>query len=525
LEQSIARIQATAASVRRARETTLVRHSQSEIVDALVELGQLWSDRQFRPRIRAEAIDRPFPFSMTRFSLEGLIESLQRDRLMDLLVNERVWRRWGHPVVGHIIAGNTPLLSWTSIIRALLVRSGSLVKLPAHDRGSASEWTRLLKQSLYAVKPSLGEFIGVVEWERGTPHGEEPYYKAFCDSSDMVVAYGADSTIEKLRSLCPDKPFLGYGHRLSFGLVLPSADIAACAEPLANDILLYDQGGCLSPQMIYVVGPTERSERMAAELARALDRMVIRYPLLERHPYAARRVRQAREVATMEGAKLWVDPGSRWTVVLRSPGSFYGSPTHGVVSVAPLLHDALLEGLLQPVTKYLQGCCIAGAPADVAAVQQRLSKLGASYLCAPGKLQAPPIDWPQDNIPVLNSLLPHEEPEAREARQVEEEPSPDDTQSGGAVVDAPRDEAVADDLLSEDEAIDADPLPTDEPVDADPLPQDENARINSLAGNEDDASPDEGETAMTVPAREDEMARVPLGQALPQREEASVSSG
>ena len=39
--------------------------------------------------------------------------------------------------IGHVIAGNTPLLAWTSLLRALLMRSASVVKLPS---GDAAEW-------------------------------------------------------------------------------------------------------------------------------------------------------------------------------------------------------------------------------------------------------------------------------------------------------------------------------------------------------------------------------------------------
>lgn len=432
MEQTVARIHTIAASVRRARETVLVRHSQAEIVDALVEVGRLWADRKYLPRIRAEAIDRPFPFSMTQHSLEGLIESLTRERLMDLLVKEHAWRRWGYPVIGHVIAGNTPLLSWSSIIRALLLRSASLVKLPANDRGSATEWTRLLKQSLNTVKPSLGDYVGLIEWgssdivggsgqnaaarplaalsgsaaPTASGRSDADLYRAFCESCDIVLAYGSDATIEQIRGYCGDKPLLGYGHRVSFGLILPSGDLAQSAEQLAHDILIYDQGGCLSPQTCFVVGPIERAERFAVDLARNLDRAVIRYPLYDRNPNAARRVRQARELAVMEGARMWADPGMRWTVLLREPSAFEASPTHGVISVVPLLHDALLEGVMQPVSKYLQGCAVAGDPTALIAMEKRLLRLGVSYICPPGKLQAPPIDWPQDNIPLLRSLLP-----------------------------------------------------------------------------------------------------------------------
>ena len=406
MDPTVARIQETAKIVRAARDTQLANYSQSDIIDALVEVGRLWGDTKYLPRLRAEAIDRPFPFAMTRVSLDGLLKSLTRDRLVDFVRHEKAWRRSGYPMVGHVIAGNTPLVSWTSIIRALLVRSGSLVKLPGQGRGSVIEWTRFFKQSLYAVKPSLGEFVGLVEWAPGTESQDEEYYKAFCDSSDIVMAYGSDRTINRLRELCDDKPFIGYGHRVSFALMLSAVDAPDVAEQLADDILIYDQAGCLSPQVCFVIGGEDRAERFAVELARALDRAVIRYPLQERHPHAARRVRDARSLAAMEGAKIYSDPGMRWSVILRRPREFVPSPTHGVISVIPLPHDALLEGVLAPVAKHLQGCILAGGAEETLRLEERLKKAGVSYTCRPGRAQAPPIDWPQDNISPLKVLIP-----------------------------------------------------------------------------------------------------------------------
>ena len=406
MDETVARIRETAGIVREARDAHLADYSQSDIIDALVAAGRLWSDPKYLPRLRAEAIDRPFPFAMTRVSLDGLLRSLTRDRLVDFVRNEKAWRRSGYAMVGHVIAGNTPLVSWTSIIRALLVRSGSLVKLPGHGRGSVLEWTRLFKQSLYAVKPSLGEYIGLVEWPHRTESEDEGYYRAFCDCADIVMAYGSDRTIKHLQELCADKPFIGYGHRVSFALILSTVDVPAVAEQLADDVLIYDQAGCLSPQVCFVIGGADRAERVAAELARALDRAVIRYPLHERHPHAARRVRDARSLAAMEGAKLYSDPGMRWTVILRRAGEFVPSPTHGVISVIPLPHDALLEGVLAPVARFVQGCIIAGGAEEALRLEERLRKLGVSYVCRPGRAQAPPIDWPQDNISPLKVLLP-----------------------------------------------------------------------------------------------------------------------
>ena len=58
------------------------------------------------------------------------------------------------------------------------------------------------------------------------------------------------------RALPAGTPLLGYGHRVSFGLV-PQAAAGRRRRGFAKDMLLYDQGGCLSPQTDLVEGDWE----------------------------------------------------------------------------------------------------------------------------------------------------------------------------------------------------------------------------------------------------------------------------
>ncbi|MBV9848711.1 MAG: hypothetical protein JO250_03390 [Armatimonadetes bacterium] len=373
--------------------------SQAEVVAALAAFARRWRDPADSFRRRTEALVAPFPFAMVRVSLDALLDSLTPDALWRLIDSEGVRDACGVPLVGHVIAGNTPLLAWTSVLRALLMRSASLVKLPS---GDAAEWGRLFHASLAEVSPALASSVELQRWAGGTRERD----RALCESVDLVLAYGSDETINALRALCPpDTPLVGYGHRVSFGLVLDGADWDEAARGFATDILLYDQGGCLSPQTIFVEGDWGQAQFFAAGLADALAAAVPEYPLPHRDPRAAGRVREARALARMEaGTHLWEDHALRWTVIARPAAAFTLSPTHGVVSVQPLASRDALPAALAPVRRHLQGCALAApslTPPELAA-----GGLGVSYLCPPGRLQAPPLSWPQDDRPVLRSLLP-----------------------------------------------------------------------------------------------------------------------
>lgn len=381
------------ARLRDAQAKPLATMPQEEVVTALAELAARWRDPACPLRREAEGLVNPFPFAMVQVSLDALLDSLTPSALWQLIDSEGARDAAGYLVIGHVIAANTPLLAWVSIIRALLVRSASLVKLPS---GPAAEWGRLFHRTLTDVSPRLAACVYLAQWPGGTSELDA----ALCRSADLVMAHGSDETIGTLKALCPSgTPFVGYGHRVSFGVVPQGMGTISAALGLAKDVLLYDQGGCLSPQTVYVEGGWKAAREFAVLLAEALASVSEQYPLPIRAECAAMTVREARGLARMaEGNHFWEDPNLRWTVIARPHSAFAPSPTFGIVSVQPLKTLEELPEALAPIANHLQGCAVAGKP---------LSYLpGLSRLCKPGELQAPPLAWRQDGRDVLRVLLP-----------------------------------------------------------------------------------------------------------------------
>ena len=388
------RIKSSVSDLRERRAETLARMPQEAVVAALAELGRHWRNPSYPLRLAAENWQEPFPFAMVQVSLDALLESLMPDNLWTLIHAENAADTLGYSVVGHVIAGNTPLLAWVSVIRALLVRSASLVKLPS---GASAQWAHLFHRSLAEIAPELASCVQLVHWPGGTAEWD----KTLCAESDLVMAHGSDTTLRDLRALCPvPTAFVGYGHRVSFGLLLPGADARKAALGFAKDVLLYDQGGCLSPQTIFVEGDWNNALQFASLLAEALSEVSDRYLLPIRAERAAETVRELRALAWMgEGNRLWEDPSLRWTVIARPERAFAASPTFGVISVQPLASLTDLPPALSGVANRLQGCAVAG--------QETTGYLpSVSYLCEPGELQAPPLQWRQDGRDVLRVLVP-----------------------------------------------------------------------------------------------------------------------
>ena len=383
-----------AADAARLRRAQAAMPPQGQIVEALAVLAERWRDPAYPLRQEAEALQDPFPFAMVRVSLEAILDSLRPAELWALIDAEDCRDAPGYPVVGHVIAANTPLLAWVSIIRALLIRSASLVKLPS---GPTAEWGRLFQRSLADVSPVLADCIVLRQWPGGTLDLDA----ALCQLADIVMAHGGDSTLGALRGLCPaNVRLVGYGHRVSLA-VLPRGTVTSEAlTGLARDVLLYDQGGCLSPQTVFVEGGWAETLKVAEQFAAALRQTTTKYPLPVRSARAAPAVREARALAQMEMDWLvWAGKDLCWTIIARPELEFTPSPTFGVVSVQPLASLPDLPAAVAAVAHVLQGC--AAGTENIAGYLP-----GVSWLCPPGHLQAPPLGWRQDGRDVLRVLLP-----------------------------------------------------------------------------------------------------------------------
>jgi len=386
-------IVAAIARLRRSHAAVLAPMPPADIIDSLAALARRWRDPAYPPRAEAETWSEPFPFAMVQVSLDALLDSLTPHAMWALIDAENVQDAQGYPVIGHVIAGNTPLLAWVSIIRALLVRSASFVKLPS---GPAAEWGRLFARSLADISPELASCVHLDQWPGGTTEQDA----ALCAGADLVMAHGGDAAMRDLRALCRSRvPFVGYGHRVSFGLVTRGSANSEAAAGFAKDVLLYDQGGCLSPQTIFVEGGWPDVLAFAGHLAVALPDVAALYPLPLRAARAGAAVREARELAWMgEGNRVWEGRDLRWTIIARPQAVFTPSPTFAVISLQPLAALEDLPEALAPVAGYLQGCAVAGEESDYVP--------HVSYLCKPGKLQAPPLSWRQDGRDVLRVLTP-----------------------------------------------------------------------------------------------------------------------
>jgi hypothetical protein len=290
-------------------------------------------------------------------------------------------------IILHIVSGNTPHAALQSLVRGLLLGSHNLCKLPAAGLPEAGAFAAALPAALRAR----------VEFSTHLPD-------AWLASASAVIVFGSDETIAHFRALIsPRQTFLAYGHRVSLGIVFEDAGFNSVA-PAALDASLFDQQGCLSPHCIYVA---HRPEDYAARLAVEMERIQASNPRSPLTLSEAAAISEIREITRFRAAigdpvRLWESPGSNaWTVIFDADPTFSLSPLNRVIFIRPLPEEDPAAALAS-ARPFLSTI---GIWPNTQPYAERAAALGASRVCALGRMQQPPWTWRQDGRQTLAPLV------------------------------------------------------------------------------------------------------------------------
>ena len=338
-------------------------------------------------RARALAIGcRGFEHLLGEASAEGFLEwvrvELGHEGVLDGF--QRIGGEYMHAVaprvILHIISGNTPHAGLQSLIRGLLLGSRNLCKLPSEGLPEVERFVEALPEglrSLVTIRPEVA-----------------------LATADAIIVFGSDETVAHFRALTlPDQIFLGYGHRVSLGIVFEDAEFESAGRA-ALDASLFDQQGCLSPHCIYVA---DRAEEYAARLAVEMGRVQAEYPATKLSLSESAGVAEIRETSRFRAAagqdvRLW--EGDGWTVIYDADPAFSPSPLNRVIFVRPVPDN--LSTALTLAQPFLSTIAIWPNTQEFA---ERAAGLGASRICALGWMQEPAWMWRQDGRQTLAPLI------------------------------------------------------------------------------------------------------------------------
>jgi hypothetical protein len=309
----------------------------------------------------------------------------------------------------HIAAGNIPNPALMSLTLGLLTRSAQFMKCAT----GASFLPRLFAHSIYELDHKLGACLELAEWRGGNIDLEGRLFA----EADCVTATGGDEALAAIRAQLPPKArFLGYGQRVSFGFVtrevLRDETIAKIVADAADDIVAWDQNGCLSPHVIYVeergqVESDKFAELLALELAK-------REAVEERGKIsvegsaaiASRRAMYEAIVAHRADAKLWQSENSTaWTVVFEHATRFQFSCLNRFIYIKPVPDVVdVLQGI-DAVHGKVSTVGIAAPPEKMGELALRFARWGVTRICPLGQMQNPPLTWRHDGRPALGDLI------------------------------------------------------------------------------------------------------------------------
>ena len=401
----------------------LASASNERLVSALAESAAPWTDPSYSARARVienlSATARLHPDMLAR-GLDFAFAAIGLTPLRTLLGEAEDPEALEHPILRptgparrlmgprvafHSLAGNVPGLSLPVIAASVLARSVAIVR----DSARQPVLTEAFLETLAARDADAAAMIVPVRWESGDAAWEDDAF-ALAERAEL---YGSDATLRDLRRRHQTvrADIIERGTRLSLGFVPSSAPLQAAAEGFAVDITMYDGLGCLTPHAVIVSGRA-RASAFASQLAAALDVLEARWPRQARDfdDEAVRRAFiDACEVrcATRRDERLFRGHEDAWIVHEAGAEPPVLGPGLRCVRVIAADRDEEALAMVAGAAAPLAGIGLAGSPAEepYQHIASRLRGSSATLVCAPGRMQAPPLTWTQDGRRRLGDLL------------------------------------------------------------------------------------------------------------------------
>lgn len=311
----------------------------------------------------------------------------------------------GPELTAHIFSGNVPGVAVTALVRALLLKSPSFGKTAADE----PVLPVLFARALAAVDPELAAAFCLTHW----PGGSAALEAACLAQADAVVVYGGAETVQSIQQrIAPGQRLVIHGARVSVGIVGADAIDESTARSVARAVALFDQQGCVSPHIVYVISPdADATPAFANQVANALREIEAELPrgqLTASDAVAIQDARAQAEFRAIGGQNVRIEAGEdlSYTVIYDADPAFRASCLNRVLYVKPASSGSQVADLLSPHRRFLQSIAIAGFAAnDAAELARQLGSVGASRITSFDALPWPPAAWHHDGSGPLRELV------------------------------------------------------------------------------------------------------------------------
>ncbi|MGN7177619.1 acyl-CoA reductase [Cytobacillus sp. SAFR-174] len=412
LDQVINVVKASAASVLKSLSVTEI----IEIIDKVIE--QLL-DRSNPYRQKAEEllpIVTGYNEEIIRLGLTNYLKTFRKQNLQRFIAEDfgnpllledfqpRVKKGFSKAVGANITvqvwSGNVPALPLWSLISSLIVKSGTIGKLPSAEPLFAGWFAKMIAEA----EPKLADCLAVIWWKGGDEEKEKRVYQ----HADIVLAYGGNQALDSIKSRVPiTTRFLPFGHKISFGIVsrvsLDSRKVWKTVRDAAYDVIRYDQQGCYSPHVFYVQnGGNIEPREFARYLAHELESFEKRYPrrslsLEEAAKLVEWRQKEEFSLFTNQEKEILGEQNNSWVVVFdKAENELTPSCLNRVIRVVEVDELVDIPSYIENSRSYLQTAGIAASPKELFEIAELLGRVGVTRITRLGNMTAPEAAWHHD---------------------------------------------------------------------------------------------------------------------------------
>lgn len=405
--------------VQRNRAEYLSGLTTDEIVVTLDKTVQLWLNPEYPLRKLAENVlplITGYDGELIRLELKRFLRGFRKKDLYRFLDEEfdnpgmldgfrprksgGFSRVYGPKLIFHVFSGNVPGLPIWSIIMGLLLKSAGIGKTSSSEPLMAT----LFARSLEEVNPKLSACLAILPWKGGSAEYED----VVLQQADAVVVYGSNETVDQIKNrVHQDIPVVAYGHKVSFAAIgqeaLTVERFHDTVHRLAQDVSIYDQQSCLSPQAVFVeeggvISTREFAQLLASELGHYEKRRP-RAKLMDEEILSIRTVRNRYEALAISSPEVEVyasEPGTEWTIIYHAKPGFEGSPLNRTLHVFACRNLEECLGHLRPYRSYLQTVGVAVGPNRLETLAGLFAREGVTRITALGKMTLGVSGWHHD---------------------------------------------------------------------------------------------------------------------------------
>lgn len=355
-----------------------------------------------------ETTYRAVPFFFDRHNLEYQVEQEIGWQAIDGW--REIARPYGNPGrvrafpprLVHVIAGNTPAVAVTTIVRGALSKGVHLIKVPANDLFTAAAILQTMA-SIDPGHPTLRSFSAVY-WKGGDTSTESAIMRP--QFFDKMVVWGGDSAVRNaLRYAGPGFEIVSFDPKVSMSMVgreahADDASLDDAAECAATDVSLFNQDACAASRYVYVEGDGEQIDRFCERL---LDKLRQERPLSSAVaaplPNATRD--EVEMLKTLEPIyRVWGDySGAGLVVRSDDPVDFYPTSKTVNVVVVPSLAEAVSYANVATQTVGIYPASRAGA------LRNDLASMGVQRVVALGQVAQAVEGLPHDGFYPIRRVM------------------------------------------------------------------------------------------------------------------------